>query len=168
MEGKRGDFDQWRRVWSGNHLIEFEPINHDDERLTCLFQDPYIQRVGYDDRPAQAIDHPAVHYFAVLVDGRFVGAYALVESGFHDWDVHSYLTKECLPISRVIGRDFIRYAFDCLPIARLTALILGNLQSAVNYCLKVGFSYEGFKRDALMKDGRLIGLHILGITRKES
>lgn len=149
-------------------MIEFEPISYDDERLASLFQDPYIQRVGYDDRKAEPIDHELVHYFGVFVDGRFVGAYALIESGFDDWDVHSYLSKECLEISRSIGIKFVWFAFDRFPISRLTAQIIQGLESAVNYCQKVGFTYEGFKRDALKKNGELVGVHILGITRRDT
>ena len=50
---------------------------------------------------------------------------------------------------------------------RLTGYIREGIQTAVNHCLKMGFKYEGFRRDALLVNGELKGIHILGLTRRE-
>ena len=148
-------------------MIEFDALGFDDEKIVRLYQDPYIQRIGYEGRPAAPIDHEAAMYFGAFVDGVFIGAYCLIRQSSTEFDVHSLLRKEVVELSRVIGVHFIAFAFQRFAIARMTAWVAEGMESTVNYCRKIGFQYEGFKRDAFMKRGRLMGVHMLGITRRD-
>jgi hypothetical protein len=139
----------------------------DSTLIDGLYADPYIARVGHDDRPAARIDHPAVSYIGAYLDGNLLGAFLLIESGFVEVDVHALLTRDALQHSRIFGEMLLTRAFNDSQIARVTAYVIDGLTEARNYCLKLGFKTEGYRRDACRKDGALVGLHVLGITRTD-
>ena len=147
-------------------LLELHPLA-DQGALAPLFLDPYIARVGHDDRPAAPIVHPHVRYLGAYVNGDLVGAFMLVESGFVEIDVHALLARRALPHSRDLGRMCLAHAFADPAIERVTAYVIEGLTTARNYCLKLGFKAEGARRNACRQHGRLLGVHILGMTRNE-
>lgn len=147
-------------------LLELQP-HPDLSALAPLFRDPYIARVGHDDRPAAPIEHPHVHYLGARIDGELVGAFMIIESGFVEVDVHALLTRRALPHSRALGRLCLAQAFANPAIERVTAYVIEGLTAARNYCLKLGFQTEGLRRNACRQNGRLLGVHVLGITRNE-
>ena len=147
-------------------LLELQPFP-DLSALAPLFLDPYIARVGHDDRPSALIEHPHVHYLGARVDGELAGAFMIIESGFVEVDVHALLTRHALPHSRALGRLCLAQAFTNPDIQRVTAYVIEGLTAARNYCLKLGFQAEGFRRSACRKQGRVLGVHILGMTRNE-
>lgn len=147
-------------------LLELQPLA-DQGALASLYRDPYISRIGHDDRPAAPIEHPHVRYLGARVDGELVGAFLIIESGFIEVDVHALLTRRALPHSRALGRLCLAQAFASADIERVTAYVIEGLTAARNYCLKLGFQSEGFRRNACRQHGRLLGVHILGMTRNE-
>jgi hypothetical protein len=147
-------------------MLQVEPLG-DKAAIAGLYRDPYIARVGHDHRPAAPIEHPAVRYLGAWVDGCLVGAFLVIESGFIEWDLHALLTKRALPWCRDLGRMCLAWCFAHSIVQRVTAYVLEGLESARNYCLKLGFVLEGFRRDAAQVDGRLVGVHVLGMTRRD-
>jgi len=147
-------------------LLELQPLS-DQSALAPLFLDPYIARVGHDDRPAAPISHPHVHYLGARVDGELVGAFMIIESGFVEVDVHALLSRRALPHSRELGRLCLAQAFANPEIQRVTAYVIDGLNAARNYCLKLGFQYEGVRRCACRQGGRLRDVHTLGMTRND-
>lgn len=147
-------------------LLELQPLS-DQGALAPLFLDPYIARVGHDDRPAAPIEHPAVRYLGARVDGELVGAFMIVESGFIEVDVHALLTRRALQHSRELGRLCLAHAFSNPAIERVTAYVIDGLNAARNYCRKLGFKDEGARRSACRQGGRLLDVHVLGMTRNE-
>lgn len=147
-------------------LLELKPLI-DDAALASLYSDPYIARVGHDHRAAAPIHHPCASYLGAHVEGRLVGAFLVIDSGFIERDVHALLRREALPHSRALGRLCLDRVFSDPYIARATAYIIEGLETAKNYCLMLGFEYEGKRRAACMKDGQLLGVHILGMTRAD-
>lgn len=135
--------------------------------ISDLFDDPYITRIGHDHRAASAIDHPNVKYLSARLNGEQVGAFMIIESGFIEIDIHALLTKRALPHSREFGKLCLMWAFAQQHIQRVTAYIIDGLNTAKNYCMKLGFKNEGMRRDACMKNGEFIGVHILGMTRQD-
>jgi hypothetical protein len=146
--------------------LSLRPLN-DPDALAALYADPYIARVGHDHRPASPITHPEVHYIGAHVDGELVGAFMVVESGWIEHDVHALLTRRALRWSRDLGAMMLARMFDDHAIKRVTAQVIEGLESARNYCLRLGFRLEGFRRDALMVGGRLRGVYMLGLTRRD-
>jgi len=147
-------------------LLELHPLS-DQGALAPLFLDPYIARVGHDDRPAAPIAHPHVRYLGAYVDGDLVGAFMVVESGYVEVDVHALLARRALPHSRDLGRMCLAHVFADPAIERATAYVIDGLGAARNYCRKLGFKDEGARRMACRQNGRLLDVHILGMTRKD-
>jgi len=147
-------------------LLELHPLT-DEYALAELYRDPYIARVGHDDRPATLIDHPAVRYLGAHVNGILVGAFLVIESGFIELDLHALLQRRALPYSRALGRLCLGHAFSNPVIERVTAYVIEGMNAARNYCIKLGFKVEGLRRNACRQNGRLLGVHVLGMTRNE-
>lgn len=147
-------------------LLDVQPL-FDQGALAPLFLDPYIARVGHDDRPAAPISHPHVRYLGAYVDGELVGAFMVIESGFVELDLHAMLTRSALKHSRELGRLCLARAFADERVERVTAYVIEGLTTARNYCLKLGFQFEGIRRNACRQHGRLLGVHILGMTRND-
>lgn len=147
-------------------LLELHPLS-DQGALAPLFLDPYIARVGHDDRPAAPIAHPHVRYLGAYVDGDLVGAFMVVESGYVEADVHALLARRALPHSRDLGRMCLAHVFADPTIERATAYVIEGLTAARNYCVKLGFQFEGSRRNACRQNGQLRSVDILGMTRKD-
>lgn len=138
------------------------------EHLADIYSDPYILRVGHDHRPAEYIDHPYVMYFSAWVNDTFAGAFMAIESGWIEWDLHSFLKKSAVKHSRALGSEFIHYVFAKNPqLLRVTAYVIEGLESAKNYCLRLGFKYEGQRRKAFVVNGQPRSCHILGLLKEE-
>jgi len=146
--------------------LSLQPLT-DQASLFALYSDPYIARVGHDHRPAAPIIHPAASYLGAYVDGVLVGAFLIIESGFIELDLHALLRRSALPYSRALGYLCIARAFANSAIQRVTAYVIEGLTSALNYCTKLGFMVEGFRRDACVQGGKLKGVHVLGLTRQD-
>lgn len=146
--------------------LELERVK-EIESLTELFKDPYIAKIGHDHRALAPIEHPHVKYLSAKLNGQQVGAFMVVESGFVEIDIHAMLSKQALEHSRDFGRLCLIWAFAQKHINRVTAYIIEGLDSAKNYCLKLGFKNEGMRRGACLKNGRLVGVHVLGMTRSD-
>jgi len=147
-------------------MLSLAPLE-DPRALADLYADPYIARVGHDHRPAAPLIHPDVHYVGAYVDGRRVGAFMVVESGWVEQDVHALLTRSALRWSRQLGLMMLARMFTNPMVQRVTAQVIQGFESAKNYCLKLGFKLEGFKRDCVMVGGRLRGVWMLGLTRRD-
>lgn len=147
-------------------LLSLKPLSNID-LLRDLYADPYISRVGHDHRRAAPIAHPDARYLGAYVNDDLVGAFLIVESGFIEWDLHALLRKQALQHSRALGSLCLHEVFSHPFIQRVTAYVIEGLATARNYCLKLGFKNEGFRRDACMQGGRLLGVHILGMTRND-
>jgi len=138
-----------------------------EDHLQEVYSDTYITKVGHDHRPAAPIHHPLVTYLTATVDGKFSGAFMAIQQTSVELELHSLLKKSAVPHSRRLGREFLRWAFESRPILRVTAYIIEGLESAKNYCLKLGMKLEGFRRDACVQSGHVKGLYILGMTRQD-
>jgi Acetyltransferases, including N-acetylases of ribosomal proteins len=147
-------------------LLELQPLT-DIGTLDEIYRDPYIARVGHDHRPAAPVIHPAAHYLGAYADGQLVGSFLVIESGFIETDVHALLTRRALPHSRELGRMCLHYIFFNPSIERITAYVIDGLTAARNYCLKLGFKSEGFRRAACVQNGVLLGIHTMGMTRND-
>lgn len=147
-------------------MLSLRPLT-DQSAIEGLYADPYIARVGHDHRPASPIVHPDCHYLGAYRDSELMGAFLIIESGWVEWDVHALLKREALRWSRDFGAMCLARMFENRSLARVTAQVIEGLESAKNYCLRLGFRLEGFRRDALMVGGKLRGVYVLGMTRRD-
>jgi hypothetical protein len=137
-----------------------------DEQLNEVYSDPYIKRIAPDDRSIAPVIHPLATYLSAFVNGRFVGAFLSIRYTQHEIEWHSLLMKSALKQSRQLGDLFLTWAFQ-QGVMRVTAHIYEYLNTAKNYGLKLGMKQEGFRRCAAVKDGKAVGVYMLGITRQE-
>jgi len=138
-----------------------------EQHLMEVYTDPYITKVGHDNRPAAPIQHPNVTYLSAWVDGKFAGAFMAIKFSSLEIEWHSFLKKTSIPYSRSLGKSFLDWAFTANPIERVTAYIIQGLETAKNYGLRLGMKYEGCRRNACIQNGVLKDIYILGITREE-
>jgi len=135
--------------------------------LLEVYSDPYITaKIGHDHRPAAPIDHPSVTYLTATVGGRFAGAFMAIRFSSTEIELHSLLHKSAIKHSRDLGCAFLAWAF-ARPILRVTAYIIEGLESARNYCIKLGFKEEGRRRAACVQGGIAKDIYILGMTRTD-
>ena len=138
-----------------------------DKHLSDLYDDSYIQRISYDDRPASPISHPLASYVSAFINNVFAGAFLLIRSSRHEVEIHALLLKSAVAYSRELGKMIIERVFKYKDVMRITALVLEGLESVKNYCLKLGFELEGIKRSVCLKGGRPTDLYILGLLRQD-
>ena len=138
------------------------------ENLDLIYSDRYIiDAISFGDSMPIPIVHDLVDYLSVFSDGEFIGAIILIHFSDYETEVHSLLLKSARIHSREICHMLQDYCFTELPILRVTAYVMEKLNSAKNNLLKCGFTYEGFRRCAYIKNGMPEGMHILGVTVDE-
>jgi hypothetical protein len=140
----------------------------DVEAIDRILRDPWIApKITYDGRDAAYVEHPNLDYFGAYVCGKLVGVFMRVRFTAIEVEVHAALLREALPYSRQLGRLFLDRIFADPGVLRVTAHTIGSLQSAVNYCLKLGFVREGERRNASIQNGRLLPVVTLGLLRED-
>jgi len=137
-----------------------------DQHLHEVYSDSYIASIAADGRELRPVSHPLATYLSAWINNRFVGAFLAIRFSEHEIECHSLLLKSALKHSRQLGDAFLAWAFQ-QGVMRVTAHVYEYLKSAKNYCLKLGFKEEGFRRCAAVKDGEAVGVYMLGITRQE-
>lgn len=137
------------------------------QRLDDLYSDRYIQRVGYDSRPASPVDHPLATYYTANVHGMCAGAFLVIQFTKYEVEIHALLYKWAIQYSRRLGEMILDLVFSQDGVLRVTANVLQGLETAKNYCLKLGFKHEGTKRSACLKNGKPIDVYILGLLRQD-
>jgi hypothetical protein len=138
-----------------------------DAQLNEIYQDRYIQRVGYDDRPASPVIHPLAMYFSTFVNSVFSGAFLLIEYSEREIEIHGLLLKKAIKHSRELSRMMIDMIFTNPEVLRVTAYVIQGLESARNTCLKLGFQLEGIKRSVCLRNGKPTDLYVLGLLRQD-
>jgi RimJ/RimL family protein N-acetyltransferase len=136
--------------------------------VDAVFADPYIrERVAHDHRAPGFIAHPDVRYLAARVHGVCAGFFVLIDVSPLEVEIHAALHRWALPYSRDLGRACLAHVFADPGVQRATAPIIEGLDSARNYCRRLGFKHEGTRRAACSKAGHLLDVWIMGITRPE-
>ena len=136
--------------------------------LDQVYSDDYIRRaISHDGRQASAITHAVAEYLAARVGNIFCGAFLLVRSSNIEMDIHALLFKAAVRWSRWLGMQAIDHVFLSYPVERITACVFADLPTVGNYCIKLGFSYEGTRRNACKRGGVLTGVDMFGITRAD-
>jgi hypothetical protein len=137
-----------------------------DEHLRIVYDDPGVAKCGFDDHPPAPVFHPLASYFSAWVGDKFAGAYLAVRQSIHEIELHSLLLKWVVRHSRDLAKIMVGACFAS-GANRVTALIYEGLEKTVNLCKRIGFVYEGFKRESVMIGGEYRGVHVLGVTRKD-
>jgi hypothetical protein len=110
--------------------------------------------------------HPLATYISAWIGDKFAGAFLAVRQSQHDIELHALLLRESVRHSRQFSIHAVDWCF-AQGVNRVTALIVEGLEKTVNMCRKLGFSHEGLRRDSVMGNGRMVGVHMMGVTRAE-
>ncbi len=63
--------------------------------------------------------------------------------------------------------ETMRWLFDRYDLHRMTAEVAAYQRGVVRFVERLGFTREGEKREAVVKDGKWLGLELFGMTREE-
>jgi hypothetical protein len=136
--------------------------------IEWVLHDPWIKpKITRDGREPGFIDHPLLSYFGAYVDGKLLGLFIHIQFTEIEVEVHVALLKEALPHSRKLAALFIDLVFADPKVERATAHAIGSLKSAVNFGKKLGFTFEGERRNACYQNNRLLPVISLGLLRNE-
>lgn len=137
------------------------------EHLQEVYSDPFIARAGHDHRAFQPVNHPLASYLTATAGDMFAGAFLAIRTSHFEIEAHALIKRVFVEESREFGHEFLSWAFSIDGVQRVSANIREGLGSVRNYCLKLGFQQEGFKRQALMHCGQLEGIYMMGITKQD-
>ncbi len=137
------------------------------ENLAQIYADPFMSRIADDGQQMYPVFHELAQYLSAWIDGVFVGAYLVIRYSPTEYEAHSLLMRAATKQSRALGALLLEWIFGHDSVLRVTGYIRDGLTSAINHCLLMGFTYEGFRRNAVLYNGIPTGIHILGITRQE-
>ena len=146
--------------------IAVRPLT-DPQIIFDLYQSPEFSVVSHDHRPVSPVFHQLASYLGAYVGKVLAGVFLLIRFSPLEVEVHALILRKFIRQSRILGRACLAHVFAQPGVARATAYVIEGLESAKNYCLKLGFQQEGFRRTACAKDGILLGVHVMGITRQD-
>jgi RimJ/RimL family protein N-acetyltransferase len=82
-----------------------------------------------------------------------------------DWAFYLEAGERISGLAVAIERQFIDFAFETVGLEKLSAAVLeGNLH-VVGLHKKFGFEEEGFRSSEIIRNGKRIGLHLLGLQK---
>lgn len=145
-------------LWLSEHVTS--------DQLETVYNDPYIQAIGDDDYLFEPVDHPLVRYYGAMAADVFCGVFMVIRFSRYEVEIHSLLFKRYVHCSRQFGQMIIKRCFEIPEILRLTAWVFADLKTAANYVKKLGFVYEGTKRNAVEKGGKPCDSVLFGLTRE--
>lgn len=135
--------------------------------INIVYNDNYIlNAIKQDNKEITAINHPLVEYISCFNNNEFLGCFIKIRQSEIEIEGHSLLLKKGIICSRKLLKLFMNYCFN-ENIERMTTFIPANLKTVINYCLKMGWSIEGIKRKAIIKNNKLEDVVMMGILRKE-
>jgi hypothetical protein len=142
-------------------VIRVAPLA-DADAIDRILTDPWIApKLRHDAREPGFIDHPAAHYWGAWVDGELVGVFLAIRASPWEVEVHAGLLRHAVRHSRALAQAFIAEQFADPELLRLTAYVIGDLPSAANWCRRLGFVDEGARRNAVVKSGKVLDVHVL-------
>lgn len=139
----------------------------DQNAIPGIYRSPEFSVIAHDYRPVAPVCHPLASYLGAYVGGVLAGVFLLIKFSPPEIEIHALILRRFVTYSRELGRACLDHVFGIPGVMRATAYVLEGLESARNYCLRLGFVQEGFRRDACMKNGRPVGVHVLGVTRQD-
>ncbi|MCE2686876.1 MAG: hypothetical protein LW839_08580 [Cryomorphaceae bacterium] len=138
-----------------------------DDELKQVYQNDYVLSAFGELHTRHPIKGDFVKYHSCYVDGIFVGCFLEIIRSPIESEVHSLLFKSAIKHSRELAKIFIKNLFDSKPIFRISTQVMQIHGSVINFCLKIGFIFEGVKQCADMKDGILQSMVMFRILRGE-
>ena len=146
------------------HTISY--IN-DEILINSIYNDSYLkQHLEQDGTVLEYFENEAVKHIGVYVGEELAGVFSVIEMPV-DCEVHMALKKEYAIYSRSFAMMVMDLLFES-GFNRISTSVNDYARPVVNMLLKLGFKYEGKKRQAFIKNGILYDVHMLGMLKEES
>jgi len=111
------------------------------------------------------------YVFTIFYKDSVVGSVALnkidEKNSSAYWSFYMDEKYRRIGLAAVVEYEFLNYTFFKMGIEKLNSEVLGNNDSVVNLHKKYGFQEEGVLRENIMRDGERIGVHLIGILKRE-
>lgn len=131
-----------------------------------LFSQPCIKNMGDDLREVKPIKSDLVYYFSAFIDGAFAGCMMYIKHSPYEIEIHNFLLKVAMPKMKEIISHVLDFAFSQKHVMRVTANIREDFKTMYNHVKKYGLKCEGYKPCAAIKNGKPVGVYILGLTKQ--
>jgi RimJ/RimL family protein N-acetyltransferase len=108
-------------------------------------------------------------YLGTFKDDKLVGFFWLISDNAITLELHIQILKDYRHLSTEFSNEFFGYFIDRFNgrINKLTCKIPVTFKDVYGFAKKHGFSDEGLDRESVIKDGKIVDRHILGMTMKE-
>jgi UDP-4-amino-4,6-dideoxy-N-acetyl-beta-L-altrosamine N-acetyltransferase len=83
-----------------------------------------------------------------------------------DWGFYLAPEERGDGLGTAVEKRFIEFAFETLDLAKLNGAVIEGNDEVVKFYKKFGFEEEGFRKSEIVKDGRRVGVHLLGLAKE--
>ena len=109
-----------------------------------------------------------MHYLLAKDGEELLGLFAVVPQNAVCWSVHTcLLPKSYGEKATLAAKELIRWVFTNVSCLRLITEVPAFNKIALRYAERAGMTKFGFNPDSYLKNGKLQGLTLLGISKGE-
>ena len=139
------------------------------EAIEILSDEELFSRVSDDSVKYENLTMPNGHiYIGIFINSEIIGFWWLHPENATTWTIHANILKNHRSYGKKAGKAIIDYVkSDLKHIQKLNAKIPVTFPEVYHYTINQGFKDEGLDRKSILKDGKLLDRHILGMTREE-
>lgn len=130
-------------------------------------------RIGDDGSPApddwQPIQSDAVWYVLVKDETTVLGVFTLIPKNLVTYELHTCLLPEAWGVRASMAATELRmWVWDQIPqVQRVITTVPEENSLALRFAKKAGMKSYGFNPDSFLHHGKLMGEHLLGISRRD-
>lgn len=151
-------------------MFTFE-TSKDVQLIKRIITEPSIYRGSRDDfspEPDQFKPPSGMLYVLAYQDGVHIGLWALAPHSRILWEVHTCILPEFWgDVAASASISFLEWVWIHTPCQRLFTSVPGTNKLAKRFAERAGMQIYGVNPKAYQKDGNLIDLIMLGISRPE-
>lgn len=154
--------DQQARVRHLRNLPEVRKFMYTDHEISEAEHAKWIESLSGNMRQ---------QVFVILMDGSPAGVVSLSainrEHGTADWAFYLDTTLQGKGLGSQVEFWMLDYAFGAAGLEKLNCEVLEINPAVIKMHQKFGFSIEGIRRENILRNGKRIGVVLLGITKSE-
>jgi hypothetical protein len=129
---------------------------------------PHLQDDFAKDKPWEPIDHPTVHYRLIKDGDEVIGLFIVCTVSPILWLIHQMFLPCAYGFrSKRAGREFAEWGWKNTEVQRVIGEIVESNTLALRYAKQAGWIEYGRNPKAMMKDGRLQDIVLVGMSRPE-
>lgn len=152
-----------------------------DTDLTCVrtldygvaysvANDPVIFEAFTEDGAAPFAPDVVNEFWIAMIteEGELAGCYNLKQILNRTFDIHAFMLPEYRDkYAKISGYRILEWCLNNLEFDKIVTSIPKNCKHIYHFVKLFGFVQEGFDRACFEKNGKLIGMYKMGITKDE-